>query len=103
MSKKVIGTTLALAAALAFAATPIASTMAATAHAGVKCMGVNSCKTVGNACKGQGSCKTAVNACKGKNACKSAGNACKGKGYVMAKSKKECAKLKKAAKKTKDM
>lgn len=77
MSKKVIGTTLALAAALTFAAAPITSTMAAEMH-GVKCMG-------GNSCKGKTMCKTASNACKGQNACK-------GKGVVMKKSAKACKK-----------
>jgi hypothetical protein len=68
MSKKVIGTTLALAAALTFAAAPVTSTMAATYHAQVKCMG-------GNACKGKGACQTKANACKGHNSCKGQGGA----------------------------
>ncbi|PIZ04189.1 MAG: hypothetical protein COY58_05925 [Gammaproteobacteria bacterium CG_4_10_14_0_8_um_filter_38_16] len=77
MKKKIMGTTLALAAAFAFAAAPVATSMAASAHQ-VKCMG-------GNSCKGKTMCKTAHNKCNGKNACK-------GKGVVMMKSVKACKK-----------
>ena len=50
-SNKILGVTLAAAAALAFTAIPAAS-FAATA-AKVQCMGVNACKGQ-NACKGKG-------------------------------------------------
>ena len=76
-SNKILGVTLAAAAALAFTAIPAAS-FAATA-AKVQCMGVN-------ACEGKSACKTATNACKGQNACK-------GKGMMM-KSEKGCMKAK---------
>ncbi|PIZ03603.1 MAG: hypothetical protein COY58_08510 [Gammaproteobacteria bacterium CG_4_10_14_0_8_um_filter_38_16] len=82
MSKKMIGKTLALAAALTFAAAPMTASMAADmGH--VKCVG-------GNSCKGMSVCKTAHNKCK-------AMNSCKGKGLAMVHSKKECAKMKKDA------
>ena len=50
-NKKLIGTALAAAAALAFVTAPFTSTVA-SAHAKVKCYGVNSCK-------GKSQCKTA--------------------------------------------
>ena len=77
MKKKLLGATIAAAAALTFAAVPATSTMAAEMH-GVKCMG-------GNSCKGKTMCKTATNSCKGMNSCK-------GKGVVMKKSAKACKK-----------
>lgn len=77
MSKKMLGKTLALTAALTFAALPATSAMAAEMH-GVKCMG-------GNSCKGKSICKTAHNSCKGKNSCKN-------HGIVMKKSAKACKK-----------
>ncbi len=76
MKKNILGITLATAAALAFSAAPITSSLAnSTAHE-VKCMGAN-------ACKGQGSCKSKLNSCKGQNSCK-------GKGITMMSSKKAC-------------
>lgn len=63
-SKKIIGYTLATAAALSFAAAT--TTTFAADPAEVQCYGVN-------ACKGQAQCKTAKNACKGQNACKGTG------------------------------
>ncbi len=86
-TKKIIGLTLATAAAAAFMAAPITS----TAHAAknVPCYGINGCK-------GKNSCKGAHNSCKGKNSCKGAHNACKGQnsckghGVTMVKSKKAC-------------
>lgn len=77
-NKKLIGSVLATAAALAFVSAPFTST-AASAHAKVKCYGVN-------ACKGKSACKTAKNECKGHNACK-------GQGMKM-KTEKQCKKLK---------
>ena len=79
MSKKLIGASLAAAAALAFIAAPVTSAFAAGSSDKVNCYGVN-------ACKGKSSCKTAKNECKGKNACKGQG--------VMKKTAKKCAKLK---------
>ena len=71
-SNKIIGVTLAAAAAVAFTVAPIVTFAGTTAK--VQCMGTN-------ACKGKGACKTAANACKGQNACK-------GKGIVMMSPKK---------------
>lgn len=80
MSKKLIGLSIAAAAAVAFASVPATSAIAA-AHktAQVKCVG-------GNACKGKSACATSQNKCKGHNSCK-------GKGVVMAKSAKACKKM----------
>jgi len=75
--RKVLGTTLATAAAALFisgAALTMAPSVAEAAQ--VKCVGAN-------ACKGQGACKTAKNDCKGLNACK-------GQGFVMTDSKADC-------------
>lgn len=75
-SKKILGVSLAAAAALAFAVAPVASFAKTTK---VPCMGVNGCK-------GKGACKSmGVNACKGKNSCK-------GKGMKMMSAKK-CEKM----------
>jgi hypothetical protein len=74
--KKVIGSALAVAAAIAFSTMPVLS----SAHGSgkrVHCYGVNSCK-------GKGSCKTSTSSCKGENSCK-------GKGVKMM-TKKECLK-----------
>lgn len=70
---KLVGKTLATAAAFAFAAVSASSVFATEAQ--VKCFGVNSCK-------GNGACKTSMNACKGQNSCK-------GKGFEMM-SKADC-------------
>ncbi|EKD54907.1 MAG: hypothetical protein ACD_60C00035G0007 [uncultured bacterium] len=75
--KKVIGFTLATAAAIAFATAPVTSTVVLAAKK-VPCYGVNSCK-------GHSECKTATSDCKGHNSCK-------GKGYVM-KTPKRCKKM----------
>ncbi len=72
---KMLGLTIATAAAIAFVTAPIASTVAQAKE--VKCYGINSCK-------GQGKCKTAKNACKGQNSCK-------GQGFMM-KSAAKCQK-----------
>lgn len=76
---KVVGLTLAAAAALAF--TVIPATSFATGHTKVPCYSMN-------ACKGKSSCKSATNACK-------AQNSCKGKGAPMMKmmSEKHCKKI----------
>ena len=78
-TRKVTGTLLATAVALAFTAiaanagdAPGPSTQAPQ----VKCLGAN-------ACKGQSACKTANNDCKGQNSCK-------GKGYVVTTDEKSC-------------
>jgi hypothetical protein len=63
--KKIVGYTLATAAALTFAVVPVTSAFAAD-PAAVQCYGVN-------ACKGQAQCKSAKNACKGQNSCKGTG------------------------------
>ncbi len=76
--KHIVGITLATAAALAFSAAPITSSLANSMSHQVKCVGVN-------ACKGQGSCRTKKNACKGQNSCK-------GKGIKMMSSKESCQK-----------
>ncbi|EKD72960.1 MAG: hypothetical protein ACD_45C00499G0001 [uncultured bacterium] len=76
--KKMLGLTIATAAAIAFATAPITSTVAEAAAKKVHCYGVN-------ACKGQSTCKTATSACKGQNDCK-------GQGYLM-KTAKQCKKL----------
>lgn len=73
---KLVGATLAAAAALTFASVPVTSALAQSASSDVQCFGVN-------ACKGQGSCKGANNACKGQNSCK-------GKGFVMKSSADVC-------------
>ena len=75
--KKLIGVSLATAAALAFASAPITSAFAAGSSDKVQCFGVNSCK-------GKSACKTAKNSCKGENACK-------GQGFMM-KTAKKCKK-----------
>jgi hypothetical protein len=54
-NKKLVGTTLAVAAALTFASVPLTSVYAQGAQ--VQCFGINGCK-------GQSACKTANNACK---------------------------------------
>ena len=72
--KKVIGLTLATAAALAFASLPATATFAQGVQ--VKCYGINSCK-------GQGACKSVANSCKGQNACK-------GHGIVMEDNEQAC-------------
>jgi uncharacterized membrane protein len=74
--KKILGFTIATAAALAFAMAPVASAVAATHK--VPCYGVNSCK-------GKSECKTANSSCKGTNSCKGQG--------VMMKSAKQCKKM----------
>ena len=93
MKKKIVGTTLAVAAALAFVVAPVATTMAAEMNDGakmamngckVKCMESNKCKGMGS-CKGMTSCKTTMNSCKGKNSCKNH--------VMMMKSKKACKKM----------
>jgi hypothetical protein len=73
--KKLVGATLAAAAALVFATVPVTSAFADTAST-IQCNG-------GNACKGQSACKTASNACKGQNACK-------GKGFMMTPTANDC-------------
>ena len=73
---KMIGLTLAAAAAVTFATAPMTSSLANAKDANVKCFG-------GNACKGQSACKTNANACKGQNTCK-------GQGVSLEKSKKAC-------------
>lgn len=75
---KVVGFTLATAAAIAFVTAPVTSTVAFAAAKKAPCYGVNSCK-------GKSQCKTATSACKGHNSCK-------GKGYVM-KTTKQCKKM----------
>jgi len=77
-NKKLMGATLAAAAALAFTMVPVSSFAAKSADK-VHCYGAN-------ACKGKAACKTAKNACKGQNSCK-------GQGFVMAKTAKACKKL----------
>jgi hypothetical protein len=64
-AKKLVGYTLATAAALTFAIAPVTSAFAAD-PAAVQCYGVN-------ACKGQAQCKSAKNSCKGQNTCKGTG------------------------------
>jgi len=76
--KKMLGLTIATAAAIAFATAPITSTVSEAAAKKVHCYGVNSCK-------GKSACKTATSDCKGHNDCKS-------KGYLM-KTAKKCKKL----------
>ncbi len=76
--KKLIGITLATAAAISFVSAPFTSTVAQAHRHDVKCYGVNKCK-------GHSACKTANNACKGKNSCK-------GKGVEMT-SAKHCKKM----------
>jgi uncharacterized membrane protein len=75
-SKKLIGLTIATAAALSFATAPAHAASAQGASGDVKCFGAN-------ACKGQSSCKTAKSSCKGMNACK-------GQGITMTSSEKAC-------------
>lgn len=74
--KKIVGSALAVAAAVAFSTMPIISS-AASSSKQVYCYGVNSCK-------GKGECKTATSSCKGENSCK-------GKGAIKM-SKKDCMK-----------
>lgn len=75
-NKKLVGATLAVAAALSMASVPITSAVAAGTSAEVQCFGIN-------ACKGEGSCKGANNACKGQNSCK-------GKGFVIKSNADDC-------------
>ena len=75
-NKKLVGATLAVAAALTLASVPVTSALAQSTSSEVQCFGIN-------ACKGQGSCKGANNACKGQNSCK-------GKGFVMKSSAADC-------------
>lgn len=77
INKKLLSTTVALSAAIAFASAPISSALANNASAQVKCYGVNGCK-------GQADCKSAKNDCKGQNGCK-------GQGYKVM-SKPDCKK-----------
>ena len=74
--KKILGLTIATAAAVSFAMAPITSAFASTHK--VPCYGVNSCK-------GKSACKTAKSSCKGQNSCK-------GQGFLM-KTEKQCNKL----------
>lgn len=76
-NKKMMGATLAAAAAIAFVVAPVSS-FAGTASKNVPCYGANSCK-------GMSACKTAKNACKGHNSCK-------GQGMLM-KTSKQCDKM----------
>lgn len=76
--KKMLGLTIATAAAIAFATAPMTSTVAQAAAKKVHCYGVN-------ACKGKSQCKTATSDCKGLNNCK-------GKGYLT-KTAKQCKKM----------
>jgi len=65
--KKVLGITLATAAAAAFTMAPVTSVFGADAQtANVKCFG-------SNACKGQSACKGNASPGKGQNACKGQG------------------------------
>jgi hypothetical protein len=75
-NKKLLGITIATAAALAFAAAPINTAFAKGQTANVKCMGANGCK-------GLSACKTDANSCKGMNSCK-------GKGFIMTATDKKC-------------
>ncbi|EKD70863.1 MAG: hypothetical protein ACD_46C00360G0005 [uncultured bacterium] len=77
-TKKIVGFTLATAAAFAFAAAPVSSALAAGKSSKMPCYGVNSCK-------GKSQCKTATTGCKGQNECK-------GKGVMMT-SKSKCEKM----------
>ncbi len=74
--KKILGATLVTAAALAFSTIPVASSLAGSNNAMVKCYGVNSCK-------GKSACKSSMNSCKSQNSCK-------GKGIVMKKTAQDC-------------
>lgn len=77
MDKKLIGVTIATAAALTFASSPLTSAFAQGAMGDVKCYGINSCK-------GQSACKTTQNPSgPGKNSCK-------GQGLKMVSSEKDC-------------
>lgn len=76
-NKKLVGITIATAAALTFTVASVAPAYADSSKADVKCFGANSCK-------GKSSCKTAHSSCKGMNSCK-------GKGVSMMSSKKACA------------
>lgn len=76
ISKKTVGATLATAAAAMFIAGAAITIAPTTAHASVKCAGINSCK-------GTGACASATNACKGQNGCK-------GQGWVSAESSSAC-------------
>ncbi|MFO1257976.1 MAG: hypothetical protein U1E78_06155 [Gammaproteobacteria bacterium] len=73
---KLLGASLALAAASLFASSVVVAGEPAGTEAKVPCMGIN-------ACKGTSECKTAANACKGQNECK-------GKGWVNTTSAEEC-------------
>lgn len=75
-NKKIIGITIATAAALAFSAAPVTSALAKGQVNSTRCFGVNSCK-------GMSDCKSANNSCKGMNSCK-------GKGLKMVASNKVC-------------
>lgn len=63
-------------AALFVSGAVVAPTVAHAGDAGVKCMGINSCK-------GHSECATATSSCKGQNACK-------GQGWEKKASKEEC-------------
>ncbi len=77
ISKKTLGATLATAAAAMFIAGAAVTIAPTTAHASVKCAGINSCK-------GTSACASATNACKGQNGCK-------GQGWVSTESASACA------------
>jgi uncharacterized membrane protein len=66
INKKLLSTTLAVAAAATFATVAATSALAEGTSGNVKCYGVNGCK-------GQSDCKTAHSSCKGKNSCKGKG------------------------------
>ncbi|MDR3492362.1 MAG: hypothetical protein P4M12_10030 [Gammaproteobacteria bacterium] len=82
-TKKMIGMTLATAAAAAFMITPITSTAAQGAKK-FPCYGVNGCK-------GKNGCSSDMNGCAGKNACKSAADGSKATSVTMM-TKKACKK-----------
>lgn len=63
-NKKLMGATIAAAAAMAFVVAPVTSF--ATVAEKAPCYGAN-------ACKGRSACKSAKNSCKGQNACKGQG------------------------------
>lgn len=73
---KLLGASLALAAAGLFASSAVLAADNGGTEAKVPCMGINSCK-------GTSECKTAANACKGQNECK-------GKGWMNTTSAEEC-------------
>lgn len=72
---KMLGFTIATAAAIAFASVTLTGAYAEEASP-IVCYGAN-------ACKGQGACKTATSSCKGENACK-------GQGFTMENSEESC-------------